>query len=193
MRRLLPGWLMACSLAAAPLAAQAPDPGDLAEFLPEGMFELSDLAIFKGTGGGVTAVATTTLMNVPAHVLATMGPGSGAAWGNEVVFLLLNIIPVYGVCAGLVDALVLNSIEFWTGDNPMASVTVTKLDDTRDMRLEKIAENQVKVEIIENGVVLGTYTVDRTDTGSVLHDAAGNEVAATSIGLDGQLELVAAR
>ena len=79
MRRLLPGWLMACSLAAAPLAAQAPDPGDLAEFLPEGMFELSDLAIFKGTGGGVTAVATTTLMNVPAHVLATMGPGSGAA------------------------------------------------------------------------------------------------------------------
>ena len=36
---------------------------------------------------------------------------------NEVIFLLLS--PVYGVC-GLVDVLVLNSIEFWTGDNPLA-------------------------------------------------------------------------
>jgi len=39
---------------------------------------------------------------------------------NELVFFLLNIVPVYEVCA-LVDVLVLNSVEFWTGDNPVAS------------------------------------------------------------------------
>ena len=36
---------------------------------------------------------------------------------NEVIFVILS--PVYGIC-GMVDALVLNSIEFWTGDNPLA-------------------------------------------------------------------------
>ena len=33
-------------------------------------------------------------------------------------FWVLNIIPVYGV-AGVVDVLILNVIEFWSGDNPM--------------------------------------------------------------------------
>lgn len=39
-------------------------------------------------------------------------------WGQEVVFLAFLIIPVYEVCL-LADGLVLNSIEFWTGDNPL--------------------------------------------------------------------------
>ncbi len=44
---------------------------------------------------------------------------------NEVVFLALNIVPVYGVCY-VADALVINSIEFWTGTNPMAKVGEVK-------------------------------------------------------------------
>jgi hypothetical protein len=40
-------------------------------------------------------------------------------WVNELVFLLMVIIPVYGV-AVLIDGIVLNSIEFWTGSNPLA-------------------------------------------------------------------------
>ena len=39
----------------------------------------------------------------------------------ELVFIAFNIIPVYGVCY-LADALVINSIEFWSGSNPMASI-----------------------------------------------------------------------
>ena len=39
---------------------------------------------------------------------------------NEVLFIVLHIIPVYEVC-GVVDVLVLNTVEFWTGDNPIAS------------------------------------------------------------------------
>lgn len=37
---------------------------------------------------------------------------------NEVIFVLIS--PVYAVC-GAADLLVLNSIEFWTGENPVAS------------------------------------------------------------------------
>lgn len=39
---------------------------------------------------------------------------------NELIFLVLNIIPVYGVCAVLVDGIVLNSVDFWSGSNPLA-------------------------------------------------------------------------
>lgn len=37
---------------------------------------------------------------------------------NELIFIVIS--PAYGI-AGMIDALVLNTIEFWTGDNPMAN------------------------------------------------------------------------
>ena len=42
---------------------------------------------------------------------------------NEVIFVLIS--PAYAIC-GTVDVLVLNSIEFWTGDNPVADAGKTK-------------------------------------------------------------------
>ena len=60
---------------------------------------------------------------------------------NWLVFLVLNIIPVYGILF-FADILVINSIEFWTGSNPVAmgdtyhetdangnSVTAVKMED----------------------------------------------------------------
>lgn len=41
---------------------------------------------------------------------------------NELVFVAFWILPVYEVC-GLADVLVINSIEFWSGDNPMTAST----------------------------------------------------------------------
>ncbi|MDE6633081.1 MAG: DUF3332 domain-containing protein [Muribaculaceae bacterium] len=46
---------------------------------------------------------------------------------NEIVFVALWILPVYEVC-GIADLLVLNTIEFWSGDNPMTAST--KIIDT---------------------------------------------------------------
>jgi hypothetical protein len=39
-------------------------------------------------------------------------------WANEGIFLVCTIIPVYGVCY-LIDIVVLNSIEWLSGENPM--------------------------------------------------------------------------
>jgi hypothetical protein len=60
---------------------------------------------------------------------------------NWLVFLVLNVIPVYGIFF-IGDALVINSVEFWTGSNPIAlgdtyretdtngnSVTAVKMED----------------------------------------------------------------
>ncbi|MCE1200094.1 MAG: DUF3332 domain-containing protein [Marinilabiliales bacterium] len=43
----------------------------------------------------------------------------GGKLANEAVFLVLNIIPVYGVTT-FVDAVLLNSVEFWTGSKALA-------------------------------------------------------------------------
>lgn len=40
---------------------------------------------------------------------------------NELVFLAFHIIPVYEI-AYLADVIVINAIEFWSGENPIASV-----------------------------------------------------------------------
>ena len=53
--------------------------------------------------------------------LSSWNQSIGSKFVNELVFLAFNIVPVYGV-SYLADALVINSIEFWSGSNPMANV-----------------------------------------------------------------------
>lgn len=55
----------------------------------------------------------------------------GSKFVNELVFFAFWILPVYEV-TGLADLLVLNSIEFWSGSNPMA--TGTKVIEGQDGR-----------------------------------------------------------
>ena len=47
---------------------------------------------------------------------------------NELVFFAFWILPVYEVSA-LADVVVLNSIEFWSGENPVASTKVVEGND----------------------------------------------------------------
>jgi len=60
---------------------------------------------------------------------------------NWLIFLVLYIVPVYEICM-MADVLVINSLEFWTGSNPLAlgdtyhetdangnSVTAVKMED----------------------------------------------------------------
>src|SRR5688572_9280960 len=57
------------------------------------------------------------------------GEVSDNKWVVEVVYLLTaHLIPVYGI-AGLADAIIFNSVEFWTGENPLADDMAK--DDTR--------------------------------------------------------------
>lgn len=51
--------------------------------------------------------------------LCDWNKGVGDKWVQELVFLGLNIIPVYGLAA-VGDAFIFNLVEFWTGSNPLA-------------------------------------------------------------------------
>ena len=66
----------------------------------------------------------------------------GTKFVNELVYLACNIIPVYPVCY-LADALVINSIEFWSGSNPMANVG--------DVKKVKGENGNYMVKTLENG------------------------------------------
>lgn len=64
---------------------------------------------------------------------------------QEAVFLGLNIIPVYGVSAFL-DAVILNTVEFWSGSSPLAlKEGINKVD---------IAGNELTILVDKNTVTL---------------------------------------
>ncbi len=65
-------------------------------------------------------------------------------FGNEVIFLALWILPVYGL-ATLGDLLVFNAIEFWGGDNPIAM----KEGDS-ETRIVKNKGNTYKITATKN-------------------------------------------
>lgn len=85
--------------------------------------------------------------------LLTWNQGVGNKFVNELVFFAFWILPVYEVSA-LADILVLNSIEFWSGSNPVAS-TGSKIVDGE--------KGRYFVDCDENG-----YTITSEEDGSVV-------------------------
>lgn len=89
---------------------------------------------------------------------------------NELVFIAFWILPVYEV-SGIADILVLNSIEFWSGDNPVASksriiegndgkylvsndskgYTIKSLTDNSEVRLNFDTKTQAWSMVLPNG------------------------------------------
>jgi hypothetical protein len=55
----------------------------------------------------------------------------GDKWINELVFLVLWAVPVYEI-AFFIDGVVLNSIEFWTGENPASAEVQVKQVETKN-------------------------------------------------------------
>lgn len=96
----------------------------------------------------------------------------GKKFVNELVFIAFWILPVYEVTS-LADLLVLNSIEFWSGKNPMD-------------------EASVKVQETDNGTFIVAcdsegYTITDEQTGKVIRFAYEEETQTWSY-VDGEGE-----
>lgn len=63
--------------------------------------------------------------------LLTWNKSIDSKFVNELVFIAFWILPVYEISA-LADILVINSIEFWSGSNPVADVGTIKTIDGKD-------------------------------------------------------------
>ena len=105
----------------------------------------------------------------------------GNKFVNELVFIAFCIVPVYEVTA-LCDVLVINSIEFWSGSNPMTAstkiiptdhgdylvvcdgkgYTVTHRDTGEEMRLEFEEDSQTWNLMTDDGTLPLITFVDET-------------------------------
>ena len=74
----------------------------------------------------------------------------GSKWVNELVFVAFCIVPVYELAA-LADALVLNSIEFWTGKKSLADAGETKT-------IKNSKGQDIEVKTLKNGYALSDGT-----------------------------------
>lgn len=113
------------------------------------------------------------------------------SWNGEVspnkfvqwfVFLGLNVVPVYGL-AVFVDAIAVNAIEFWTGDNPVGGVA-TRVEQNEDGTATVYRGNDVykavpiskdQVEIYKDGQRVG-IAAKAEDGSFTVTDEAGNVV-----------------
>lgn len=119
--------------------------------------------------------------------------GSGEVndkWMKEFVFFGMIVVPVY-MFSALLDAFVFNSIQFWSGDNPI-KVTYDAEGRIKEVRsgettITVSAPPQGAVEVIysTNGTVLRRATIIETSGGYRLVDEAGHPLSEVELSSDG--------
>ncbi len=105
---------------------------------------------------------------------------SGNKFVQWLMFLVLAIVPVYAL-GTLIDALVINSIEFWTGSNPVGSVDgadtgtrIVKLSPTDTLRLSRDFDSGVmRLELEREGHETLVRYFEPLEDGMVVRDDAG--------------------
>lgn len=78
----------------------------------------------------------------------------GDKWVNSVMMHVLNYIPVYPIAA-FADVVIFNTVEFWTGSNPMAMAPGEEVikyarENGTDLQIS-IRQNEVKVTNMNTG------------------------------------------
>ena len=89
-------------------------------------------------------------------------------WVDEVAFLGCVILPVYSLST-LGDAIIFNSIEFWTGDNPMDDDAVKLEEDGKTV--EMALQEDGSIRISDGQRIL---SLERTSNGVTATDADGD-------------------
>ena len=102
----------------------------------------------------------------------------GNKWLNSIVHFAMNVIPVYGI-AMFVDMLVLNTVEFWTGSNPLAAGDSYYEKDAQgnEILAVKNTDGSMTVEMTTAAGEKATMTLQRDENVIRALDAEGNVVA----------------
>jgi len=116
-------------------------------------------------------------------------------WMKEFVFFGMIIIPVY-MFSALLDAFIFNSIQFWSGNNPVKANEAGGDEATRVVRLGGLtvtmAENDggTTVTYERNGIVERRATIETNTTGYRLIDDTGALLAEAEMGQNGSVTLL---
>lgn len=114
----------------------------------------------------------------------------GDKFVNEVVFLALTILPVYEATL-LVDGLLLNAVEFWTGNNPMAmngDETQFKLIE-KDGETYQFAASKNRMEILKIGSEMRIILKFNPDDSSFYYESENGDVKVAEINSSDSVDL----
>lgn len=99
----------------------------------------------------------------------------GNKWVKELVFLVLNVVPVYGLSV-FVDVIGTNLIEFWTGSNPVSS-NETSFDKTYangvKVHADKLSDGRLSVVITPAQGEARSFVLSREADGISASDVHG--------------------
>jgi hypothetical protein len=124
--------------------------------------------------------------------------GSGEVnekWMKEFIFFGMVIIQVY-MFSALLDAFIFNSIQFWSGDNPVKATDAGGDGATRVVRLGGVTVTMVEsdrgttVTYERNGIVERRATIETRAAGYRLIDETGALLAEAEMGQDGSVTLL---
>lgn len=85
-------------------------------------------------------------------------------WVQEGVFLALLVVPVYGLTL-LADGIVFNSVDWWTGSNPIAAGETRNVDgvDGSQALMTMRADGVIDVEVTAADGAHGAFTLSMQD------------------------------
>ena len=116
-------------------------------------------------------------------------------WMKEFVFFGMIIIPVY-MFSALLDAFIFNSIQFWSGSNPVKATDEGGGGATRIVKLGGVTVTMVEsdqgatVTYERKGIVERRATIETNATGYRLVDETGILLAEAEKGQDGSVTLL---
>jgi hypothetical protein len=116
-------------------------------------------------------------------------------WMKEFVFFGMIIIPVY-MFSALLDAFIFNSIQFWSGSNPVKANDAGGDGATRVVRLGGItvtmteSDRGTTVTYERNGMVERRAIIETSATGYRLINETGALLAEAEMGQDGSVTLL---
>ena len=105
-------------------------------------------------------------------------------WIEWLAFVVLVVVPVYGIGI-LVDAVLANSIEFWTGQNPIAmgETRTVEGEDGQVAQLTLRESGEIDVLITETDGATRRLTLVREDAAVTAYDADGRLIARAGHGV----------
>ena len=124
--------------------------------------------------------------------------GSGEVndkWMKEFVFFGMIVVPVY-MFSALLDAFIFNSIQFWSGDNPVKASELeedgqTKVAQIGDLTLRWTPTNEgATVTYERHGIIERRATIVSSATGYRLLDEKGRTLAEAESAADGTFTIL---
>lgn len=108
-------------------------------------------------------------------------------WLDEGGFLVCILLPIYGIST-FADAIVFNSIEFWTGENPVTASADTKTKQVKEGTAEAtISYNAQSDQLTVASNQAPTLTFEKGDNMVLAKNTQGDVLYASSVNENGDL------